>query len=41
MVGNAAADILIASAMIYYVRVQRLFSARSSRANFGLDNCSL
>jgi hypothetical protein len=41
MVGNAAADILIASAMVYYVSLQRPFSAWSYGADFGPDNCSL
>jgi len=38
MVGNAAADILIASAMLYYVSMQSFFRARSPGADSGADN---
>jgi len=40
LVGNATADILIASAMLYFVRMQRSFSSGSPGADFGADNHS-
>jgi methyl coenzyme M reductase beta subunit len=40
MVGNTAADILIASAMFYYVSIQHSFSTGLSGVDFGPDDCS-